>query len=74
MNSEARFKYYEYYIDNANRNMLESIKQDVFFDKNTNKLNLNHYMKLSRLIVKKKKALDKEDKLIESISATQEVI
>lgn len=63
MTSEIRYKYYECFIDNANENMLESIKKDVFFDRNDKKLNLNHYMKLSRLIVKRKKALNKDRKV-----------
>lgn len=63
MTSEIRYKYYKCFIDNADESMLESIKKDVFLDKNAKKLNLNHYMKLSRLIVKRKKALNKDRKV-----------
>lgn len=63
MTSDVRYKYYECFIDNANENMLNSIKEDVFFDRNANKLNLHHYMKLSRLIIKRKKAINKDKKI-----------
>ena len=59
MTSEVRYKYYECYIDNADKDVLESIKKDIFLDKNSNKLHLNHYMKLSRMIIKRKKAIEK---------------
>jgi hypothetical protein len=59
MTSEVRYKYYECYIDNADENMLESIKKDIFLDKNANNLYLNHYLKLSRMIIKRKKAIEK---------------
>lgn len=68
MTSETRYKYYECYIDNADESMLESIKKDVFIDRNTNKLNLHHYMKLSRLIVKRKKAINEEVRIAKSTS------
>ena len=69
MTSEIRYKYYECYIDNADENVLESIKKDVFLDKNSNELSINHYMKLSRMIIKRKKAIDKLKDVKKSVSS-----
>ena len=61
MNSNIRYKYYEYYIDNADYENLEVLKQDIVRDKNSNSLELTHYLRLSRSIAKRKKIITNKD-------------
>lgn len=57
MNSEVRYSYYDFYINRADMAVLETLKQDILEDKANKDLSMQHYIKLTRAIVKRKKEL-----------------
>lgn len=57
MNSEIRYSYYDFYINKADMAVLDSLKKDILQDKTNKTLDMKHYIKLTRAIVKRKKEL-----------------
>lgn len=68
MSSDIRFKYYDFYIKMADNEVLELLKKDIAKDKTAQILNAQHYARLTRSIVRRRKELKNEEEALKTVN------